>query len=113
MTNPDETTALKSYQSVPVEQLESGDAEDTRNLEVSDASLFASFSLRRRSSLLLVTIGMVVFVACMRLSYTLGVKHVATVDLPITSEAGTLSQEECCEWDKKNPNICAVPAPCE
>jgi hypothetical protein len=88
MTNPDETTALKSYQSVPVEQLESGDAgeeEDTQNLEVSeDSSLLASASFRRRSSLLFVTICMVVFATCMRLSYSLGVKHVvATVDAPI------------------------------
>jgi hypothetical protein len=97
MTNPDETTALKSYQSVPVEQLESGDAgeEDTQNLEVSeDSSLLASASFRRRSSLLFVTIGMVVFATCMRLSYSLGVKHVvATVeDAPIKKSATV-----CCD----------------
>ena len=83
MTNLDEITALKSYQSIPVEHLASGDAENTQNLEVSDSSLFASTFLRRRTSLLFVTIGMVVVVACMRFSYSLGVKHVGTVDRPL------------------------------
>jgi hypothetical protein len=112
MTNPDETTALKSYQSVPVEQLESGDAENTQNLEVSDhASLFASFSLRRRSSLLFVTIGMVVFVACMRLSYSLGVKHVATVDLPITSKG--VDEPKCCaSWREVYKDFWICVRPC-
>ncbi len=108
MTNPDETTALKSYQSVPVEQLESGDAENTQNLEVSeDSSLFASASSRRRSSLLFVTIGMVVFVTCMRLSYSLGVKQhvVATVDAPIKKSG-------CCDKDDdENCEPCFVATP--
>jgi hypothetical protein len=107
MTNPDETTALKSYQSVPVEQLESGDAENTQNLEVSeDSSLFASASFRRRSSLLFVTIGMVVFVTCMRLSYSLGVKHVvATVDAPVM-------ENPCCgDKDDDNCEPCFVATP--